>query len=189
MSWLKLYSEGTAKFRMGCVTQVNSPRLVQIDGIPHYVKYLCLWDWNHHLDMTVIWKSERLVNLGSNTLEEPDDFPDDWSSENRMTSQDDSPNTSGQNAEWLDNLFIVYLKIKLTLFLFREVLGARSVPLAIVFGIMRSVESVSERQNKLPHDPKQSWMCLACRDPIRKKSACFRNLNLCESKSCVESGM
>ena len=49
--------------------------------------------------MTDSEESEQLVNLGSTTLEEPDDSPDDGSSENGMTLQDDFLNTDSQNIQ------------------------------------------------------------------------------------------
>ena len=53
--------------------------------------------------MTVIRKSDRLVNLGSAKLGEPDDSPDDESSEDGMTSQDDFLNTGGRNGKRPDD--------------------------------------------------------------------------------------
>ena len=47
--------------------------------------------------------SEQLVNLGLTALREPDDSPHDGLSEDRMTSWDNSPNTTGRNAEQLDD--------------------------------------------------------------------------------------
>ena len=49
-------------------------------------------------------ESERLVNLGSIALREPDDSSDVGLSENGITSQDDFLNTGGQNARLDDPL-------------------------------------------------------------------------------------
>ena len=81
------------KFMMSHVTQINSLPSVQIDGIPHHVKDLHSSRNDNDLEV-----SERLVNLGSIALGKPDESPDDGLFEDRMTSQDDSLNTGGQNA-------------------------------------------------------------------------------------------
>ena len=103
---------------MGHVTQVNSLQSVQIDRLPHQVKDLHPFvgskpSSGHGSDSE---ESEQLVNLRSDALGEPDKSPDDGLSEDGMTSRDDSPNTSGQNAERLnDPLLIVCLKVKIPL--------------------------------------------------------------------------
>ena len=89
------------KFRMGRITQVNSLQSVQIDGMLCHMKDLRSFmgskpSSGHDSDLE---KRDQLVNLGSTALGERDDSPDDGSSEDRMTLQDHSPNTSGQNAE------------------------------------------------------------------------------------------
>ena len=91
---------------MGCVTQVYSPQSVQIDGIPHHMKDLCPFmgskpSLGHD---SYSEESEQLVNLRSTALGKPDDSPDEGSSEDQMTSQDNSPNTSSQNTEQPNDL-------------------------------------------------------------------------------------
>ena len=90
------------KFSIGRVTHINSLLSVLVNWIPYHVKdqYPFMGSNPSSAYDSDSEKSEQLVDLISTPLGEPDDSPNERLSEDRTSSQDNSPNTSSQNTTW-----------------------------------------------------------------------------------------
>ena len=108
--------------------EANNPHSVQINGIPHQVKYLCLFMGSNPSSgrNSDSKDSKWLVNLRSTPLREPDDSLNDGSSEDRTTSQDDFQLLAAKiliQHQLMTFLVMVHLRKKLIFFSSKDYLS------------------------------------------------------------------